>query len=253
VAQCGRPVPAAAHRRLAAGRLVSSGSELVNRSELIGELATIILGLRLPHPARVAFDGVDAAGKTTFANEVAAVLKHGTRHIIQASIDRFHYPSHIRRHDDSGEGYFRCSYDYPALIESLLAPLGPEGSLLFRRAAFDFRTDSMVASEQERATPDAILLLDGVFLLRSELRSYWDCSIFIEADFESTVARAEVRDRILFGDAATVRQRYESRYVPGQRIYLEQERPRHFADIVVVNNDFNNPHFERVSLRGSEK
>jgi uridine kinase len=219
----------------------------MNRSDLLGELATIILGLGLPHPTRVAFDGVDAAGKTTLANEVAAVLKPSARHIIRASVDGFHNPRHIRRRDDSAEGYFRCSFNYPVLIDRLLVPLGPDGSRLFRRAAFDFRTDSAVVSEQERAAPNAILLLDGVFLLRSELRSHWDLSIFVEADFDATVARAEARDHELFGDEAAVRQRYETRYIPGQRIYIERERSRHFADIVVVNNDFNNPRLERAA------
>jgi uridine kinase len=219
----------------------------VNRTDLIRELATTILGRALPHPTCVAIDGVDAAGKTTLANEIAAVLNTSSRQIIRASIDGFHNPKHIRRRDDTAEGYFRNSFNYQALRDHLLTPLGPNGSRLFRRATFDFGTDAEVVSERELAAPDAILLLDGVFLLRGELRTHWDLSIFVEADFETTVARAEVRDRELFGDAAAVRQRYESRYIPGQRLYLEQEQPRHFADIVVSNNDFSNPRLEHAS------
>jgi uridine kinase len=223
------------------------GVALVNRADLLHDLATIILGRTLPHPPRIAIDGVDAAGKTTLANEIAAALKTSPRQVIRASIDGFHNPKHIRRRDDSAEGYFRSSFNYQALGDHLLTPLGPNGSRLFRRAAFDFRADAAVVSERELAAPDAVLLFDGVFLLRTELRTHWDLSIFIEADFETTVARAEVRDRELFGDAIAVRQRYESRYVPGQRLYLEQEQPRHFADIVVFNNDFSNPRLERAA------
>jgi uridine kinase len=220
------------------------GVTLVNRADLLRDLATIILGRALPHPTRVAIDGVDAAGKTTLANEIAAVLKTCSRQVVRASIDGFHNPKHIRRRDDSAEGYFRSSFNYQALVDNLLTPLGPNGSRLFRRATFDFRADAAVVSERELAAPDAILLFDGVFLLRTELRTHWDLSIFVQADFETTVARAEVRDRVLFGDAAAVRQRYESRYVPGQRLYLEQEQPRKFADIIVFNNDFGDPRLE---------
>jgi len=219
----------------------------VNRTDLLCDLATTILGRALPHPTRLAIDGVDAAGKRTLANEIATVLKACPRQIVRASIDGFHYPKHIRRRDDSAEGYFRNSFNYQALVDNLLIPLGPKGSRRFRRATFDFRTDAEVVSERELAAPDAILLLDGVFLLRTELRTHWDISIFVQADFETTVARAEVRDRELFGDADAARQRYESRYVPGQRLYLEQEQPQHFADIVVFNNDFSNPHLERAA------
>ena len=219
----------------------------MNRTDLLRELAAAILGRALPHPTCVAIDGVDAAGKTTLANEIAAVLNTSSRQIIRASIDGFHNPKHIRRRDDTADGYFRNSFNYQALRDHLLAPLGPNGSRLFRCATFDFRTDAEVDSERALAAPDAILLLDGVFLLRSELRTLWDLSIFVEADFETTVARAEVRDRELFGDAAAVRQRYESRYIPGQRLYLERKQPRRFADIVVSNNDFSNPRLEHAA------
>ena len=219
----------------------------MTRADLLSQLATIVVGRAVPHPTRVAIDGVDASGKTTLANELEAILKSGTRQVICASVDGFHNPKAIRRRDDSAEGYFRCSFNHQALIDNLLAPLGPGGSRLFRRAIFDCRTDSEVILAQERATNDAILLFDGVFLLRRELRSYWDFSVFVDADFEATIERAQVRDRELFGDVASVRQRYESRYIPGQRLYLEQEQPRRSADIVVFNSDFSNPRMERAA------
>jgi uridine kinase len=52
-------------------------------------------------------------------------------------------------------------------MEALLQPLGPGGSGVFRRSVFDFRTDEPVAAETERAAVDAVLLFDGVFLLRA--------------------------------------------------------------------------------------
>lgn len=219
----------------------------MNRSDLLRDLAALIVSQVRSHPTRVAFDGVDAAGKTTLANDIREQLASCGRQVIRASIDGFHNPKAIRRRDDSPEGYFRNSFNYAALAENLLAPLGPNGSRLFRRADFDFRSDLNIDSEAERADADAILLIDGIFLLRSELRAHWDLSIFVEADFEKTVSRAEVRDRELFGSTSAVRHRYESRYVPGQRIYLEQEQPKRFADIVVVNNDFDRPRIELPS------
>ena len=221
----------------------------MKRSDLIRNLAGAVCDAVRDYPTRVAFDGVDAAGKTTLANEVAIGLEGCGRQIIRASIDGFHNPKAIRRQDDSAEGYFRYSFNYPALIDSLLAPLGPNGSRVFRRAVFDFRADTGIDAEQEIATPNAILLLDGVFLLRHELRDYWDLAIFVEADFATTVSRAEVRDSKLFGDVTAVRQRYESRYVPGQKLYLEQEQPRQCADFVVINNSFDNPSLERKTGR----
>ena len=129
-------------------------------------------------------------------------------------------------------------------------PLGPGGSLRYRRAVFDFRADSPLKAAVEEAPFDAVLLFDGVFLLRPELCEYWDFAIFVHADFEVTVRRAEVRDRELFGSAATVRNRYQQRYIPGQRLYLFEVEPERRAN-VVINNTPDHPRLVHV-VRKSE-
>jgi uridine kinase len=209
------------------------------RRALVLELARRIGRVECPHPLRVAIDGVDAAGKTTLADELVAPLIQLGRPVVRASIDGFHNPRAIRyrRGESSGEGYFRDSFSHTALIKVLLHPLGPDGDRRYRRAVFDFRTDSPVDAPLEDAASDAVLLFDGVFLLIPDLRPYWDFSIFVRASFETTIARAEVRDRQLFGTAAQVRQRYEQRYVPGQRLYLAEAQPDRHASLVVDNDE----------------
>jgi uridine kinase len=91
------------------------------------------------------------------------------------------------------------------------------------------------------AGENAVLLFDGVFLLRSDLNEYWDFAIFIEADFETTAARAEQRDADLFGSVKEVRKRYEQRYIPGQKLYYATCRPKESAEVVIDNNDPRNP------------
>jgi uridine kinase len=87
------------------------------------------------------------------------------------------------------------------------------------------------------ASPDAVLLLDGVFLLRPEVLSLWDYRIFMAVTFATALARAEVRDLALFGSVEAVRERYERRYLPAQRLYLAQEQPHERADAVLQNDD----------------
>ena len=210
----------------------------MKRSELLAELAQRIIALELTHPTRVAIDGVDVAGKTMLADELVNHVQAHGRPVIRASIDGFHNPASIRhrRGPTSPEGYYYDSFNYGALQESLLIPLGPGGTFSYRTAVFDFRRDSETQAEFRTADSNAVLLFDGVFLLRSELEGYWDFTIFVDAAFEVTLARAIQRDVRLFGDAASVQSRYEKRYIPGQRIYLEQCQPKKKA-MVVVNND----------------
>jgi uridine kinase len=220
----------------------------MEREELIELLAARIAGLQRPHPVRVAIDGVDAAGKTTFADALAPSIEARGRPVIRASVDDFLNCAAIRRRrgPTSPEGYFHDSFDYGALIGDLLQPLGPGGSLAFRRAVFDLRTDRPVQTPAERAPPNAVLVLDGVFLLRPELRQHFEFSVFLRADFDVTVARAESRDLHLFGSVQEVRRRYQERYVPGQRLYLAEVRPERWASVVVNNNDPNQPIMEHV-------
>ena len=223
----------------------------MTRSELVDDLAERIGRVKSDHPTRVAIDGVDAAGKTMLADDLATALAKSGRHIIRASIDGFHNPASIRRQRGSlsPDGYFYDSFNLNGLRESLLRPLGPNGSRAFTRAIFDFRADRAVDSPVELASDDDILILDGVFLLRNELRDDFDFSIFVRAGFDVTLARAEVRDIDLFGSVENIRQRYVERYIPGQRLYLESVRPETHASVVVDNNDPLRPEIAVESCR----
>ena len=127
----------------------------------------------------------------------------------------------------------------------MLKPLGPGRDLLYRERVFDFRSDVAIESPPMKAPVHAILIFDGVFLLRPEIRSYWDFSIFVRTDFDEALRRAMTRDVKLFGTAEEVRSRYERRYIPGQRLYLDTVRPETHASVVIDNNDPFNPRIIR--------
>ena len=187
----------------------------MRRSKPLKQLVSQIFQIKKPHPTRVAIDGPDAAGKTTIADELAKLLQPKGRHIIRASIDGFHNPATVRynRGRTSPEGYYYDSFNYDELINGLLLPLGPDGSLQYRTATFDYRTDSPLQTLPQLAAPGSILLFDGVFLLRPELAQHWDFTIFLDAAFDVTLTRAEQRDALLSGGVDEVRRRYEQRYV----------------------------------------
>jgi uridine kinase len=177
------------------------------------------------------------------ANELVEPLRSHGREVIRASIDGFHHPREIRHRQGrySPRGYYEDSFDHAAILGDLLLPLGPGGDLRYRRARFDHRTDSAVEEPWRQACSDAILVFEGVFLHRPELRLHWDFTVFVEADDAVTVSRARSRDVGLFGDAEQVEEAYRRRYLPGQKLYLEAVRPLEKASVVVHNNDVRNP------------
>jgi uridine kinase len=198
----------------------------------------LIADVELDHPVRTGIDGVDASGKTVLADEVSEALRNRGRDVIRVSIDGFHNPRKIRYRQgrESPQGYYDDSFNYSAIVREVLEPLGPYGNLRFRRAIFDFKADSEVHIDYEEANPRAVLLFDGVFLHRSELHDYWDCSVFVRADFDITVKRAQTRDHCLFETPEEIQRVYSRRYIPGQRIYLDAISPERCATVVWDNN-----------------
>lgn len=213
------------------------------RSDVIRELTAKIHSLKLGHPARVAIDGIDGAGKTSLADELVEPLASFGRPTIRASIDGFHRSraERYRQGQDSAEGYYRDSFDHAALEAALLRPLGPAGSRRYRTAIFDHRADRPVRQELQTADSTAVLLFDGVFLLRPELVHLWDFTIFVKTTFAIALERVVSRDASAFGSGAAARDRYESRYQPGQRLYLAEADPEQHADAVVINEEVSRP------------
>jgi len=219
------------------------------RARCLEAVARLILRVERPHPLRVAIDGPDAAGKTILADELAPLLEGSGRSVVRATVDGFHRPQAGRyaRGSESPEGYFFDSFDYSALRASLLDPLGPDGNRHYRRLVFDVRTDTPVTSPTETAPLNAILLLDGIFLLRRELIDLWDFSVFVAVPFAETRRRATTRDGALLGDDDEVLHRFAVRYMPGQQLYYGAAHPQEKADVVIDNEDPDHP-----SLRLSE-
>jgi uridine kinase len=213
------------------------------RGELLDVLAEAIESVTAAHPLRVAVDGPPAAGKTTLADELAVVLRAQGRDVIRASIEGFLLPraQRYRRGEHSPEGCYHDSFDYDALHRVLLDPLGPNGERRYQQAIYDKRTDTALSQPVTTAPADAVLLFDGVFLLRPELIDRWDLRIFVSVAFEETVDRARIRDRALYDSATEIERRWRRRYIPAQQRYFATVRPADRADIIVRNDELQRP------------
>jgi uridine kinase len=210
------------------------------RQEVLDTVARAVSRPIASEVIRVAVDGVDGAGKTHFADELAEILRASGRSVIRASVDGFHNPRSIRYRQgrDSPKGFFEDSYDYEQLKAVLLDPLSPGGNGHYRAAVFDHRADRPVSAPSRVAAPGDILLLDGIFLHRPELRAYWDYSIFLEVTFAVSIPRGAQRGEGSPDPAAPSNQRY----VRGQELYLRTCEPTRFATFTINNDDLLAPY-----------
>ncbi|AZS36392.1 Thymidylate kinase [Microbacterium lemovicicum] len=191
----------------------------------------------------LAVDGVDGAGKTTFADGLAEAFSEAGSAVYRASIDGFHRPRSERyaRGRDSAEGFYRDSYDYATFRRVLLDPFR-EGaqtgaSTGFQLSAFDVTRDAPVEAAWVTAPRDAVLIVDGIFLNRPELRGLWNWALWLEVPYAVSFARMALRD----GSDPDPDAPANARYRGGQELYRREARPSAAATAIVENSDLAHP------------
>lgn len=214
------------------------------RERLLAELAG-----RLPrasHPLRVGVDGITAAGKSTFAAELAVAVAAAGRPSRHLSTDEHHHRLARRRADpDRARGYYRDAYDLETFRRRVLDPLGPHGDRWVLPRRHDLASDGLLDGPVERIDPDCVVVVDGTFLQAPSLDGAWDVVVWLEVTFAVAVTRAVRRDASAIGTPDVVRAAYRDRYHAACRIYLTEREPRGSATHVVDNTDLAEPRLVR--------
>ena len=218
------------------------------RDEFIAALVDLI---PVPRPDGanliVGIDGVDGSGKTRLADELAARMP-ASRRVVRLSIDGFHQvrERRYRRGRTSPEGFWLDSYDYTRFREEVVEPFR-RGRGTYLPAGHDLASDTPLTGPRCEVPRGSILLVDGIFLHRAELRDVWDLTVFLDAPFEESVRRMSVRDGLPADPGAEE----NARYVGGQQLYLSECRPADRATILVDYRDLSQPIIVRPNLQVS--
>ncbi len=210
---------------------------------MLEALASAIDSIALPHTVRVGIDGMSASGKTRLADDLARTLRSDNRSVLRSGLDGFHNPAEIRhqRGPFSVQGYIEDSFDYPSVREQVLVPLGPKGNGHFRERNFDYKKDYKEKTSPVQVPKNSILLFEGVMLFNDQLIDYFDYRILVVCTEEEIIKRARVRDLEHFESIELLEDKYFSRFLPGQRIHLANNRPQERADAILYNDDFFSP------------
>jgi uridine kinase len=221
----------------------------VKPTELCAFLAEIVRAKKTPNrPLIIGINGVDGSGKTTLARNLRDELAAAGTPVCPIAVDDFHHPKARRyaRGELSPEAFYNDAIDFDALEKSALKPAFEARSFpaQIQTKSLDLASDKTDARFSS-IDADTILLVEGVFLFRPELSAYIHLKIFVEANFDTTLARARLRDREALGTEAQIITRYTKKYIPGQKLYLQAVDPAARADIVIDNDDFNDPKITR--------
>jgi HAD superfamily hydrolase (TIGR01509 family) len=187
-------------------------------------------------PTIVGVTGGDAAGKTSITNSFAAHLESGGRPVQVVHLDDFHNSRAYRYTGDSEpDNYYSRSFDLDRLVRDVLEPIRRDGRLHAELLLLDLASDRFELRRRYDVTPETVVLLEGVFLLRPELREYLDLAVLVDVPLAVALERARRRDVPVLGQE--VMAKYATKYMPAQRRHFQEVDPRRAADVVVDNTD----------------
>ena len=149
----------------------------------------------------VAIDGPLRSGKTELADDLAAVLEEREHAVFRASMEGFHRSREAQAvfGADTPDRYYRYGFDESALRRVLVEPFRLGGSTAFVTRVWDPARDAWVEPKWITGPEDAILVLDGRFVLRPRLADLWDARIALDgepADPADEIAYAESDPRL---------------------------------------------------------
>jgi uridine kinase len=213
----------------------------MTREQLVVQLAARVLALDEEAPRAVAVTGMSCAGKTTLADEVAAVVDGAGRPVVRVAYDDFHHPRarRYRRGRLSAQGYLDDAFDPEALRRLVLDPVAAGGPAVVP-ASYDLAGDVPVEPAPVPVGPGSVALVEGSFLLVPQLAACWDLSVLVVADPAQVLERAVVRDGDL-GTPEQVREMYLRRYLAAESMHQERDDPWSLADVVVDLTDPSTP------------
>jgi uridine kinase len=161
-------------------------------------------------PILVAISGIDAAGKGTLAALLAARLRARGVRVESIGVDAWLTPlAQLELESAPGEQFYGHAIRFDEVFE---------------------RVDSL----RENPAPE-VILLEGIFLLKRELRDLYDLSVWIECGFETAFARALARNQEGLPRESLISD-YGRIYFPAQEVHLLRDNPVEFADLIYSSN-----------------
>lgn len=181
------------------------------------EAAITLVQRQTKRPLFVAIDGYSAAGKSTLARAIAEALP-GVQ--VVETDDFYRMMDENERFDLPPQEAYERDYDWQRLRRDVLAPLRAGTVARYRR--YDWNTGALVGFTEVK--PEGVVVVEGVYSFRPELRSFYDLSIFVTTAAVTRRARQETRPES---------NAWKLRWDAAEEFYVARHRPDLAADLLV--------------------
>lgn len=168
-----------------------------------------------------AIDGLGGSGKSTLARRVQA--ERAASAIVE--MDDFYRPMpEAQREGLSPREGFSRYFDWQRLRAQVLKPLRAGQTARYR--PYDWERGA-IGSREVVVPASGLVIVEGVYTLRPQLRPFWDLTVYVEASREVRLARLLTRNE---NTRAQI-----DRWMAAERYFEETFVPLERADIVVVD------------------
>jgi uridine kinase len=163
----------------------------------------------------VAITGPDCAGKSTATRWLLDNLSEQNIKCSALAADSYIRPREQRTGlPNEAEDYYRNGFNFDHLLRDL--------NTLKRQIDADL--------------PDQnhIIIVEGVFLLKSDISQYWDAAFWLDISDDQILERGTRRDADFFGSREKAAEIYESQIIPAQHLHRTLDNPESKADRVYI-------------------
>lgn len=189
-------------------------------------------------PIIVAIDGSDCSGKTEFAQKLNEFFKNNAIKSEILAIDYFLNEKSIR---ESGElelfeKHYYHNYDYDKLGK-ILKQIQSLSHFEYDDFILDIENNTFTKKLKFEAESDCVVIVEGKFLLKNSLKSYFDYSIRLKIDSIHQIERALKK----YNKNQEILDYFKDVFIPANDLYETINKPDDFANVIIDNNDTENP------------
>ncbi len=190
----------------------------------------------------IGINGIDCSGKTTFAESLDEFFASRGFKTQMIHTDDFHNPTSYRYSGvNQAENYYKKSFNISTIINELLVPIYHKKEFSKRLTLLNLISDKYEMEKEYTIDNDTIIIFEGVFLFRKELAPYIDYKIYLHISPEESKLRAKKRD------SEASMNKYDDKYLPAQKKYLDEFPPLTTADMIIDNSNLEYPKIIKIS------
>jgi uridine kinase len=198
----------------------------------------------------VAIDGPGGSGKSTVARLIA---KHSENTSV-LSMDDFFFPSEMRGSATGDVSEVGGDQDWRRVLDQVLTPLARDQYCSYQR--YDWASDKL--QEWHNIAVGGVVIVEGVYSLRRELREIYDYKIWIDCPKDVYLARGLARSEIEWPDRPLEESLalWEEQYIPAEERYAREHNSRNVADLIIdtsgrIEVDVQTQYVRRMSIQSS--